>query len=229
MTAHTETFVQTPHAQRRTDVPTRMVLLAVLVALALATVLTGRLESTLADLESDVAAGRVTAIELQVTHPSLPADHGYVIVTWKDGVVPRYLEVDQVTSLDPPSGYDDDQTRVRGPIAEHLDALAPGELNVTIGEAPGAWGTAMGWRMPFWIGIGVLLWTFALLGHLVGGPQPRHATKWAWFWLFTSAVGPVAVVVYLVSGLKREPAPHERRLTGGWAFLLSILIPRPWW
>ena len=64
----------------------------------------------------------------------------------------------------------------------------------------------------------------ATLVLLIAGPQPRWATKWAWFWLL--GLGPMAAVFLLV-----EPVPvwqsapayaRPSRLTGGWAFLLAI-------
>ncbi|MBW0253978.1 hypothetical protein [Cellulomonas sp. PS-H5] len=62
---------------------------------------------------------------------------------------------------------------------------------------------------------------------LVAGPEPRLATRWAWFWLAVHA-WPVAIAY-----LALEPTPvwdrrgrtaPERRLTGGWAFLLGLLL-----
>jgi len=60
---------------------------------------------------------------------------------------------------------------------------------------------------------------------LIGGPQPRLATKWAWFWLawhtpllWLAFVVLEPVPVWLNRPLRQRP----RRLTGGWAFLLSI-------
>lgn len=61
---------------------------------------------------------------------------------------------------------------------------------------------------------------------LVVGPQPRWATRWAWFWLLGAA--PMAVVFLLV-----EPVPvwqtqalagRPWRLTGGRAFLLMLAV-----
>ncbi len=56
------------------------------------------------------------------------------------------------------------------------------------------------------------------------GPQPRWATKWAWFWMM--GAGPMAVVFLMI-----EPVPvwqsealaaRPWRLTGGRAFLLTL-------
>jgi len=66
--------------------------------------------------------------------------------------------------------------------------------------------------------------SLAILVLLIIGPQPRWATKWAWFWLL--GLGPMSVVFLLA-----EPVPvwqsspaylRPSRLTGGWAFLLMI-------
>lgn len=99
---------------------------------------------------------------------------------------------------------------------------------MTFGEAQSAWGDVLGWRTSIWLGIAALTLSIAVLSLLITGPEPRHATKWAWFWMFTSSLGILAVVAYLAFGLGGKPRPGERRLTGGWAFLLSIIIPRPW-
>jgi hypothetical protein len=62
---------------------------------------------------------------------------------------------------------------------------------------------------------------------LVAGPEPRLATRWAWFWLTVNA-WPVWLAYALL-----EPTPAwsrrtvigpVRRLTGGWAFLGQLLL-----
>ncbi|HMO10058.1 MAG TPA: hypothetical protein PKB06_00790 [Actinotalea sp.] len=78
-------------------------------------------------------------------------------------------------------------------------------------------GLTLGWS---WAAVAGL----ATLVLLIAGPQPRLATKWAWFWLM--GIQPLAVAFLLL-----EPVPawqpggtHARaaRLTGGWAFLLAL-------
>jgi len=65
------------------------------------------------------------------------------------------------------------------------------------------------------------------LGLLIAGRQPRLATKWAWFWLAT-AMTPLwlaFVVLEPVPMWSDQPQPLvRRRLTGGWAFLLSLVL-----
>lgn len=64
-----------------------------------------------------------------------------------------------------------------------------------------------------------LLW-FAVL---VTGPEPRYATRFAWFWLAFSPLSVLAAVAYLLLGA-RGAVPGERRLTGAWAFLLFLVL-----
>jgi uncharacterized membrane protein HdeD (DUF308 family) len=66
------------------------------------------------------------------------------------------------------------------------------------------------------------LWWLILL---TAGPQPWRATRWAWFWLSGSVVGAIAFV--LLSGplpRVRGPRRPERRLTGGWALLIGVVL-----
>lgn len=71
--------------------------------------------------------------------------------------------------------------------------------------------------------------TLVCLGLLIFGPQPRWATKWAWFWL-TLAVGPLWLVFVLFEPVPlwiKQPLPVVKRFTGGWSFLLSIFVLGP--
>jgi hypothetical protein len=79
--------------------------------------------------------------------------------------------------------------------------------------------SVVGWS---WSG---LAWVVSLIW-LIAGPQPRLATKWAWFWLF--AIDPALVAFLLLEPVPAwQPYPipaRPSRLTGGWAFLLGILL-----
>lgn len=77
---------------------------------------------------------------------------------------------------------------------------------------------------PAVVGLGALL-------VLVTGPQPRLATKWAWFWL--AAAVPVLGAVFLllepVPAWRRTPmTARSQRYTGGWAFLAALLLGSLW-
>jgi hypothetical protein len=70
----------------------------------------------------------------------------------------------------------------------------------------------------------------ALTATIIAGPEPRLATRWAWFWL-VAYVWPAAVVYLLLeptAAWRREPARAPgRRLTGGWGFLIGLLLGTP--
>lgn len=78
-------------------------------------------------------------------------------------------------------------------------------------ELPGNW-----FVLPF-----ILLAGFLLV--LARGPQSRWATRWAWAWLSLTPVLVLVVPVYLIFGARPHLSGH-RRLTGGWAFLLTLVI-----
>lgn len=79
----------------------------------------------------------------------------------------------------------------------------------------------------------VPLWTLATfvggLFVLINGPQPRWATRWAWFWLILNPAIVVTLPLFVISSgplrpTTRPTAPSGRRLTGGWAFLFAVVV-----
>ena len=113
-------------------------------------------------------------------------------------------------------------------VAEHLLELQP-DLRVEPGErVSGPSFELLGREQSGWL---VLLYAGAFFGTLVlliAGPEPRRATRWAWFWLLTSVLLPLTAVAFLVAGgsarLVADPREGERRLTRGWAFLISWFV-----
>jgi hypothetical protein len=84
-----------------------------------------------------------------------------------------------------------------------------------------------GWRVPVWWGFAVIGLALATLALLVNGPQPWRGTRWAWFWLMALA-SPLGVAAFLLlaapTPLLGAPRADARRLTGGWAFLLGVVL-----
>ncbi len=80
------------------------------------------------------------------------------------------------------------------------------------------------------------VWLLAVLV-LIAGPQPRRATKWAWYWLFSlpAYLGVLAWIVLdapwsRAAMARPDPGPggrflqpEDRRLRAGRAFILGIL------
>ena len=83
-------------------------------------------------------------------------------------------------------------------------------------------------------GLGLTAATLLALGTLggalvllVAGPEPRLATRWAWFWM-TGGAWPVWLAYLLLEPTpawsRRTVVGPVRRLTGGWAFLAQMLL-----
>jgi hypothetical protein len=92
------------------------------------------------------------------------------------------------------------------------------------------WSIGFGGRSPVEAALGWQMFgtaTFVTLLLLVFGPQPRWATKWAWFWL-AIAFQPLWLVFVLFEPvplwIKQPLAQAASKLTGGWAFLIALLV-----
>ena len=88
-------------------------------------------------------------------------------------------------------------------------------------------GSILGWDVPSWLVWFVLAGMAVTLWLIVNGPEPWRATRWAWAWalFFTGPVGAGAFAV-LAGPTPGLPGPKDanRRLSGGWAFLLLLLL-----
>lgn len=213
----------------------RAVLLAVWLVLIVGAVLFGGRSATLTDLMLAVQDGRVDEVTLVGGLPAGPGVTGQARqeARWREGVVLRVAEYQVVR---PDSGFDDgsaglttdDDGRALEETSEDVAAqlvLLDPDVEVRVEPWPEGWAEFFNWRAPSWVAPLVLgAWLGPLL-LLVAGPQPWRATRWAWFWLLQPPVGTVAFL--LLSGRLpwgRRTAPDGARLTGGWAFLLSLVI-----
>lgn len=190
------------------------VLLAVGLVMGMATLAAQPVGRDVDELLARIAAGDVGQVTIERWAPDVVGEGG-LRVDWTEGgrsatATYRY------STLDKQNVVDEGRTIV-------LAAQRAGVPVTTIDQYPypegvtfpaGVWGVAAG--------LGTLLL-------LIGGAQPQLATRWAWFWL---AVTPVAWVLFLVleprpmwAGLPRPV--RTRRLTGGWAFLLVVVVLGP--
>jgi len=198
----------------------RLVLLATWLLLLLLVVAVGQRETRLADLEAAVDEGRVDSVV--VLGQAVPAD-GFSTqeVRWTDGLVRRTTRV--TVGAAPLAEVEGVTTR-----SEDLGAqLSRADPNLEVrrsqqGQAA-PYGELFGWQVPTWLALTALVAYLSQLGFLLNGPQTWRATRWAWFWIMTvPGAGPLLML--LLSGrTPGVPAAGEagRRLTGGWAFLLS--------
>jgi hypothetical protein len=201
----------------------RVALVLVWLVVALTAVLAGQRPASLDELRAAVDSGRVD--EVAVSEGLEPDSTGYTVQTavWRSGLVAHYTEVWLASpGVVVPQGS---RPVLGGDLADQLRTVEP-TLRVVPLVEPSSWSEVLGWRVPSWVGLVVLAGGLAVVSLLVGGPPPARATRWAWFWL--SWLTPAGALAFLLlsgpfPGLP-APRPGRRRLTGGWAFLLSALL-----
>lgn len=189
-------------------------------------VLAGERESTLVALETDIASGEVT--EVQVSDGLSEEARGYATVRlrWDRGLVTYTASAIEARPLGaaPPRGQRGLATRVLADVEDHLRSL-DGDLALTRSSGNDPATTVLGWALPGWAGLlhGVVV--LATLFSIVAAPQPWRMSRWGWFWL-VALVPPLGVPAYLLLSGPLAPVPSprrpERRLRGSDGFLLGI-------
>ncbi|GAA1624677.1 hypothetical protein [Georgenia ruanii] len=190
--------------------------LAALLLLGWASTLRQPVERPLENLLADLAAGSVTALTLE--RPAGPDDGGPFSVVWTTAGGHRAS-----ATFPSPAGQGDvgADAAAGSADAERILAAAdrsPSHVAVTVQDAPVRLdGGPLAWLTG--------LAAFAALCLLIAGPQPHLATKWAWFWL--AGATPLWIAFLLLEpapAWARSMPPPRRRLTGGWAFLISLTL-----
>jgi len=197
----------------------RYVLLGCAALLMVAGLVLGARNTSFGRLEGAVGAGDVDSVRVIGGGPGY---EGPVRVQWRPGLVRYQTEVGPAR-LRRLAGRFDDPAASRD-VGTYLRTLQPG-LTVTHSPWPSTDSTVWGWSLPGWMGLAVAALFFASLGLLMSGPEPWRATRWAWFWLITT---PLGVLPFLLLSGPTPPLPvpraTARRLTGGWAFLLVLVL-----
>lgn len=207
------------------------VLVGAWTALLVSALLTGHKVSDLDRLEGLLAAGEVTEVEVVGGVGGSTSWDGFGVaqVRWREGWVARTADVteasdDRQAARARREGGADRAVLV-GSVEDHLSALAP-DVRIIRGGVRSSSFEMAGWQAPTWVGTTYV----ALLGAtlvLNGGPRPWRATRWAWAWLVL-LVPPFGIAAYLLlggpTGLFRPRDPRRVWLTGGWAFLLALLL-----
>ncbi|KRF37279.1 hypothetical protein [Nocardioides sp. Soil805] len=220
--------VPAPDGWTRRDRVAGWLLTAAWVALLLSALVTGQRASTFADLEGQVAAGQVG--EVEVVGEQLPDDaigYGGVQVRWREGWILHAAWVTEASSerQTVKARRSNGDPVIVGSVEDRLLGLDP-DVAFTRGDYHSPSFTLAGLEAPGWVGSGylvLLVGTFAL----IGGPRPWRATRWAWAWLVL-LVPPYGVAAYLLlggpTGLLPPRDPRRTWLTGGWAFLLALIL-----
>lgn len=186
-------------------------------------------ESSYADLEAGIRAGEIS--EVQESSSDFGAGTtGYetVDVRWRDGLVRRTATLTHASSERAAAearGSGADHPVVVGSVSDHLSALDP-DVRINHVERRHPSFTINGWQGPGWLGLAYLILLVGTL-MLMSGPRPWRATRWAWAWLvlLAPAIGvPAYFLLGGATGLFRPRPPARVWLTGGWAFLLALLL-----
>lgn len=234
MTTHAATTAPRPDRLAddwgRRDRIAGWVLVGAWTALLLTAVLTGHRVSDLSRLEGHVAAGEVTEVEVVGGAPSTGWNGFYgAAVRWREGWIIHTADITEASNERQATRArrqgDPDRTVVVGSVEDHLSALDP-DVTVVRGEPRNPYATVVGSTVPGWVGLASVVLLGATLV-LNGGRRPWRATRWAWAWLIL-LVPLIGIAAYLLlggpTGLFRPRDPRRIWLTGGWAFLLALLL-----
>jgi len=193
--------------------------------------LTQAREASVDDLGRDLAAGSVSAIEVQRPAPGDEVQGSFGL-RWDGGVFDSFTRYDYRFR----AGVDE-----AAPLLEQARADGVAVHVVPVGEyGRGEVVTASGWLVrtlgPWVAGVGALVFLAGWL-MLASSPQLWLASKWAWFWLLW-LLPPLWPVFLLLeprplgmslrlarAGRTPQPLPGlGRRLTGGWALVIGWSI-----
>ena len=203
-------------------------LLVAWMVLLTSAVFLGARESSLAHLEEDLEAGRVDTLQMSDGMSDGGRGFSTVEVTWRSGVLRHTTQVIEARpSTAARRASREDVTAVVEPgLADRLVALHP-DLRIEDADLGDRSAEALGWRLPDWVGLVGLGLAISTVFLFVLGPEPWRATRWAWFWLLGLGAPIVMVAYLLLAGpTSAVPPPRDlsRRLTGGWAFLISVVL-----
>ena len=195
--------------------------------------LTGERVTPLPALDSAIASGRVTSVQVSGGLDPGHSGSALVEVRWTDGPIRHVTDVTQVSADSSATSSSTDRSAVTGDVGARLSADRPGLTVVREPFSFSSGATVLDWRVPQWAGAVAFFAAVGTLLCLVWGPTPWRATRWAWFWLMISPLGPVASLGFvLLSGpTPLIPAPRNvtRRVRAGWVVLGLILLSLvPW-
>lgn len=204
-----------------------LALLAALLVFAAVVPAVGARSASLSDLRAAIEAGRVDQVSVTGALPPGATGSSTAHLLWQDGLIARVTTVLHLSDgwhATPPRLADLDHL-----VGDMGHELSVGGKHVSLRavtrvQGPGDSTSLAGWHLPLWMSpVGGVLWVVAVL-LLATGPEPRWATRWAWFWAFITPLGVVALPLFALGSVplpgRPAPRPPGHRLTGGWAFLL---------
>lgn len=192
-----------------------------------AAAVTGERGGTYADLRRDLRDGGVTEVTVVGGLPAGARGSATVELEWRDGWFLRRASITEERPGRPGADARRRQgaTVVEAPVAERLRELQPG-LAVEHRDYSPSGASVWGVPVPGWLFVVFLAALAGSLAMLAATPRPWRATRWGWFWLLWT-LPPVGVLAFLLAGGPTglaAPGPGARRLGGGWAFLLLLVL-----
>lgn len=187
----------------------------------------GERNASWSDVRDLVTAGKVTEVRVSDELPDNATGFATVAVHWHHGPLSYVATVKQVRDDDSEdaTSVDESSAVLHSAPSERLSALQPG-LRLSrdasrFDENP----TMLGFQVPMVFAFVPLVLVLLGLGVLIMGPRPWRATPWAWFWWLQNPVGTALFLVLSgpFPGLS-PPRDPDRRLTGGWSFLLAAAV-----
>ena len=198
----------------------RLGLFGVWLVLLLTSFAVGHRETPLHVLETAVAEGRVDSV---VVVGAAPSGQGWStqVVRWQDGLVRRTTQASVGSPTDGAGVGQPSRDEDLGVLLSRTDPTL--EVRRSEQGFGSPYGTLLGWQVPTWLSLAAVTTFLLQLGCLVCVPRTWRATRWAWFWVTTVPVVGTALMLLLSGRTPGLPLPDagQRRLTGGWAFLLS--------
>jgi hypothetical protein len=210
----------------------------------LASALTAARREPLTALGDDLSAGRVSEVSFDdggPPHLQWGRDDPGARVRWKvvgSGWRVASLSGASAGALGPAGGFVTSSGTIGpdGVVVDDVGADPDGQAVRRRVEAAGIPIATTAPQVPQLLGGLSALAGVLLILVMIGAPQPRRATKWAWFWLLLVPGGLTQLAWLAVeapwserANRQPEPLPHkvqpaDGRLTGGRAFLVSVLL-----
>ncbi|MEZ0577551.1 DUF3592 domain-containing protein [Nocardioides sp. MH1] len=204
-------------------------LLAAWLAALVGAALTGEHRSTADDLLSAISQGEVHEVRASGGLPGHSRGTATVELRWERHGLHYVTEVLQTRGHHRGVGGGGDVTgHFTGDLRDYLTTGGGSVEFERVGGGTGSGLTArfFGWELDDRAALVALCLFVLTLLHVGIAPEPWRATPWAWVWLMLG-FAPIACPAYLLlggpTGLFR-PADPRRRLTGGWAFLLAVVV-----
>ncbi len=213
----------------------RLVLLGAWLVVLAAGVFLAEHPSSWDRLEGAVARGEVDRVVVRGEGSLQGRGWSSADVAWREGLFAHHTEVLVARPREAGlrqvrrGGFGEVTLVTTQDVSARLSSLSP---DLRVDTSPLTGGTTFeafpGWRLRGWV-LGLTLAALVgLVGLLAVGPATRRATPWAWFWLLVTPFAPLVAVALLTFGYPTRFLPPGREgrrgLTGGWAFLLSLVL-----